>query len=132
MRGRREAAAANHFANFIDCVRSRDLTKLHADIAVGHVSAGLCHLGNISYRLGKESEYDPKLSKVAGNEFATDALTRMADHLKDHSIKFDGKNLRVGQKLEFDGKTERFVGDPAANAMLTRNYRKPFIVPEKV
>ncbi len=26
----------------------------------------------------------------------------MAEHLKDSGIKFDGKNLRVGRKLDFD------------------------------
>ncbi|HSQ58497.1 MAG TPA: Gfo/Idh/MocA family oxidoreductase, partial [Gemmata sp.] len=122
----------NHFANFIDCVRSRDLSKLHADIEIGHLSAGLCHLGNISYRLGSTSPYDPKLGKLSGNDFGTDALTRMADHLKDHGIKFDGKNLLVGKKLDFDGKSERFVNDKEADAMVTRNYRKPFVVPDKV
>ncbi|MBY0513505.1 MAG: Gfo/Idh/MocA family oxidoreductase [Gemmataceae bacterium] len=124
--------AGDHFGNFIECVRTRDLTKLHADIEVGHYSAGLCHLGNISYRLGSETAYDPKLGKVAGNEFATDALTRMADHLKDSGVKFDGKNLRAGRKLEFDAKAERFVNDKDADAMLTRAYRAPFVVPEKV
>ena len=122
----------DHFANFIECVRNRDQSKLHADIEVGHVSAGLCHLGNISYRLGKPASYDPSLGKIAGNEFATDALTRMADHLKDDGIKFDGKNLMVGRKLEFDGKAERFVADDAANELLSRKYRAPFTVPEKV
>ena len=47
-------------------------------------------------------------------------------------IKFDGKSLRVGRKLEFDAKTESFVNDKEANALLTRNYRKPFTVPDKV
>ena len=127
-----EKLEGNHFANFIDVVRSRDLTKLHADIEVGHVSAGLCHLGNISYKLGKEAAYDPSLGKVAGNEFATDSLTRMADHLKDSGIKFDGKNLRAGRKLDFDGKAEKFMKDDEANALLTRKYRAPFAVPDKV
>jgi len=124
--------SGDHFANFVECVRSRDTAKLHAELEVGHLSSGLCHLGNISYRLGKETEYDPKLGKLAGNEFGTDALTRMADHLKDSGIKFDGKNLRVGPKLDFDAKTERFVGSPEADALLTRAYRKPFALPEKV
>jgi predicted dehydrogenase len=122
----------DHFANFIDCVRSRDTSKLHADIEVGHISAGLCHLGNISYRLGKPTEYDPGLGKLSGNEFGTDALTRMADHLKDDGVKFNGKNLMVGKKLDFDAKTETFVNDKEADALLTRKYRAPFVVPEKV
>ena len=122
----------NHFANFIDCLRSRDTSKLHADIEVGHVSSGLCHLGNLSYQLGKPTAYDPSLGKLAGNEFGTDALTRMADHLKDSGIKFDGKNLLVGKKLDFDAKPERFVNDKEADALLTRKYRAPFVVPEKV
>ncbi len=121
----------DHFANFIERVRDRDQTKLHADIEVGHVSSGLCHLGNISYRLGKPTSYEPSRSKIAGNEFATDALTRMADHLKDSGITFDGKNLLVGRKLDFDGKAERFVDDKEADTLLTRDYRSPFTVPEK-
>lgn len=39
---------------------------------------------------------------------------------------------RVGRVLTFDPATEQFVGDKDANAMLTRHYRKPFAVPEKV
>ena len=122
----------DHFANFVECVRSRDTSKLNAEIEVGHYSAGLCHLGNISYRLGKPASYDPKLGKVLGNEFATDSLERMAEHLKDSGIKFDGKNFVAGRKLDFDAKAERFVNDKEADAFLTRNYRKPFAVPDKV
>jgi predicted dehydrogenase len=122
----------NHFANFIERVRDRDLAKLYADIEVGHVSAGLCHLGNISYRLGAPAEYNSSLGQVSGNGFATDSLTRMADHLKDSKITFNGKNLLVGRKLDFDGKSERFVNDKEADALLTRDYRKPFAIPEKV
>ena len=42
----------DHFANFIGAVRSRKIEDLHADILDGHLSSALCHLGNISYRLG--------------------------------------------------------------------------------
>lgn len=122
----------DHFANFIDCVRAGKGDNLHAEIEVGHISSGLCHLANISYRLGKAEGYDPKIGKVSGSEFGTESLERMADYLKGHAIKFDGKNLRVGRKLEFDGKTERFVNDKEADTLLTRPYRAPFTVPEKV
>ena len=39
---------------------------------------------------------------------------------------------RVGRKLKFDGKSEKFVGDAEADKLLTREYRAPFVVPEKV
>jgi hypothetical protein len=39
---------------------------------------------------------------------------------------------RVGRKLEFDSKTEKFVNDKEADKLLTRVYRAPFVVPEKV
>ena len=41
-------------------------------------------------------------------------------------------SYRVGRELKFDGKTERFVGDAEADQLLTREYRAPFAVPEKV
>jgi len=42
--------------------------------------------------------------------------------------------FRLGRTLSFDPKTETFVGDGAkqANTFLTRDYRKPFVVPEQV
>ncbi len=39
---------------------------------------------------------------------------------------------RTGRTLEFDPESERFVGDDEANAMLSRNYRSPYVVPKVV
>ncbi|MBU0639275.1 MAG: Gfo/Idh/MocA family oxidoreductase [Planctomycetes bacterium] len=41
-------------------------------------------------------------------------------------------SYRLGRKLTFDGDKERFVGDREANALLTRKYRKPYVVPSHV
>jgi hypothetical protein len=41
-------------------------------------------------------------------------------------------SYRLGRSLEFDPVTMRFPHDDEANAMLTREYRAPFIVPDKV
>ena len=39
---------------------------------------------------------------------------------------------RLGRTLDFDPVTMRFKGDAEANALLTREYRAPYVVPEKV
>ena len=41
-------------------------------------------------------------------------------------------SYRVGRQLHFDGTKEKFVKDPEADKLLTRNYRKPYIVPQQV
>ncbi|HON01229.1 MAG TPA: gfo/Idh/MocA family oxidoreductase, partial [Acidobacteriota bacterium] len=41
-------------------------------------------------------------------------------------------SYRLGRSLRFDPATERFVGDEEADAMLSRRYREPFVVPDKV
>jgi predicted dehydrogenase len=41
-------------------------------------------------------------------------------------------SYRLGRKLTFDGAKEKFVKDKEADKLLTRNYRKPYVVPEEV
>jgi hypothetical protein len=41
-------------------------------------------------------------------------------------------SYRTSRKLQFDPQAERFVSDPEANRLLTREYRSPFVVPDKV
>ena len=41
-------------------------------------------------------------------------------------------SYRLGRSLKYDNKTRRFVNDAEADLMLTRDYRKPYVVPDKV
>jgi predicted dehydrogenase len=63
-----------HFANFIDCVRSRNVQNLHAPILEGHLSCTLVHLANASYRLGRTIHFDPQTESVIGDPEATELL----------------------------------------------------------
>ncbi|MCZ2079085.1 MAG: Gfo/Idh/MocA family oxidoreductase [Bryobacterales bacterium] len=81
-------SGGDHYANFIKAVRSRKTSDQNGPVETAHLSSALAHLGNISFRLGRQLTFDPA--------------------------------------------TEKFVGDSEADAMLTRNYRTPFVVPEKV
>jgi predicted dehydrogenase len=46
-----------HLEDFFDAVRTR--RPPNCDLQTGLVSSGLCHLGNVSYRLGREVRFDP-------------------------------------------------------------------------
>jgi predicted dehydrogenase len=41
-------------------------------------------------------------------------------------------SYRLKRSLKFDEVSRKYIGDDEANRMLTRNYRKPYVVPEKV
>src|SRR5262249_13641527 len=57
----------HHFANFIDCVRSRKKEDLGAPVEEGHISCTLVHLANTSYRLGRTLRFDPVKEEVIGD-----------------------------------------------------------------
>jgi predicted dehydrogenase len=67
-------AGGDHYANFIDCVRSRNKEALNAPIEEGHVSCALVHLANASYRLGRTLNFDPETEQVIGDEEANRLL----------------------------------------------------------
>ncbi len=122
----------HHYANFIEAVRSRDHKKLNADVEEGHLSSALCHLGNISLRLGKPvagADVPAALKENKGHEDMVATFQRTAEHLKANSLDPDALKFSVGPMLAMDGKAEVFSGSSEANAMLSREYRAPYTLP---
>ena len=76
-------ATSLHMQNFLEVCRSRKREDLHDELSNAVLSASMCHLANISYRVGR------KLTLTEGPKFA---------------------------------------GDPEANKLITRDYRKPYVV----
>jgi predicted dehydrogenase len=121
-----------HFGNFVKAVRSRKMEDLNADILEGHISSALCHLGNISYRLGKLEPFNKKSQAFGDNKEAGETFAKMEEHLKENKVALDETKYMVGKMLKVDAKSETFVNDKEADAMLTRQYRKGFEVPAKL
>jgi len=65
-----------HFENFIECMRSRKADDLKASLVDGHFSTTLCHLGNISYRVGRSVTFDGARERFDGDEEANKLLGR--------------------------------------------------------
>jgi hypothetical protein len=121
-----------HFANFIAAVRSRRVEDLNAPILEGHYSAALIHLANASYRLGEQVPFNPRKKAFGDNKDAYETLGRMEEYLKGNHVKLEETKYQLGRKLVLDAGSERVAGDAEANKLLTRSYRKPFAVPERV
>lgn len=59
----------SHVANFLHCVRTRETPA--ASLPAGIVSAGWAHLGNLSYRVGREICFNPLTGRCEGDAEAT-------------------------------------------------------------
>jgi len=123
-----------HQQNFIDAVRSRRVQDLRADILEGHISSALCHMANISYRVGQKTPVEQIKEVVQVNKEAAETFERILQNLSANEIDPSKTPFTLGPWLEFDKKKERFIGDWSyeANMFLSQLYRKPFEVPEKV
>lgn len=124
--------SGSHFNNFISAVRSHKQEELHCPVIEGHYSAALCHLCNISYRMGNQEQFNPVPKDVAESTDMVEAYKRYEDHLKQNKVAIDKITESVGPELQFDPKTETFGSNAQANAFLTRDYRAPFIVPAQL
>ncbi len=63
-----------HARNFLDCVKSRQ--RPNADVEEGHRTAVMCHLGNISTRLGRSIKWDAAKEQAVGDAEANKMLSR--------------------------------------------------------
>jgi predicted dehydrogenase len=123
-----------HFGNFVDAVMKHDPKMLNADILEGHRSSALCHLGNVSYRLSELVTGEEANERLSSDKEGLETFQRVAQHLAANSVMIEhSRILRFGKKLAIDPQSEIFTGRSVsdANAMLTRDYRKPYVVPSE-
>ena len=125
----------NHFGNFLDAVLADDPSMLNSDARCGHLSAGMSHVGNISYYLGEKNkvsvdELKEEVKKIKSMDDNVATLERIVEKTEAYGVDLKRTPFSIGPLLTMDPKTETFIGNDEANAMITRNYRKPFVVPK--
>jgi len=125
------SGGGGHHDNWLKAIAARDPKQLNAEILEGHLSSALCHTGNVSYRLGKKTATGEIAEQVKSNELLADSFQRMLKHLKANGVDVDGEAvITQGEWLTVDPATETFVGNDRASELRTREYRKPFVVPD--
>ena len=118
----------SHHENWSRAIRSRKAGELNAEILDGHLSSALCHTANISYRLGTKQPPGAILEKVKADKNAAESYGTMVEHLAKNGVDVAKDHLTLGEFLTMDPKTEKFIGNAEADKLLTRDYRKPYVV----
>lgn len=124
--------AEDHFENWIRAVRSRKTTDLTADIEEGHISSALCHVGNISHRSGGPASRNQITDAIREDMGAIESQDRLFQHLAANDVNLVDTPLTLGAELNLNPSTERFKDNALANRLLSREYRKGFVVPKRV
>lgn len=128
---------AGHQANFIQAVRSRKTSALNADILEGHRSTALCQLANISHRSGTTVSGAKIREALQGHAILLDAFERFEQHLVANEIDLSETCATLGPWLRYNPARDCIEGPEStsgliANSLLTRNYREPFVLQERI
>ena len=109
-------------------MRSRKVEDLNADILEGHYSAALCHLANISYRLGQEVPFNKPTGAFGDDKDAYETLARMEEHLKDNGVAARRPQLPAGPQAHLRRRDRvvhrRLRGQPASDPSLSPAVRR--------
>jgi len=138
VRGLPSAGGGAHVDNFVAAVRSRKPEDLKAPVEGAHRSSALCHLANISYRLGTEVPAAELKAQAGSRADVADTIDRFAGHLTANGIDPAQATAALGPVLDLLPGEERFASQSEydtgawANRLLKDGYRPPFVVPEQV
>jgi predicted dehydrogenase len=120
--------ATSHFENFIQAVRSRRESDLHASINEGHHSTALCHTSNISYRLGRQRPPGEMLEQIKGDKEKLATFNRMAEHLAANGVDLAKTPATFGAVLKMNPANEMIVQNKPANRLLRRRPRAGYAI----
>ena len=115
--------------------RRRSLRQLHrrrppgrradlkGDIVEGHLSSALCHLANISYRLGPKRGVRPPRRRAGDRPRRRGNAHPHGRSPARQPGRAGSDDADRGQRLTVDARAENFGDDQAANRLLRREYR---------
>lgn len=120
-----------HLSQFIEAVQNNKPEAVACSIEDGHLSSALCHLPNISHRIGNPAAPQEIAEAVKAETLQSETWQRCADHLQMHEINLQEHQPVLGPLLTFDAASESFKGAMAdqANKLRKGNYRERWQIP---
>jgi hypothetical protein len=98
-------------------VRSGKVEDLNADIEHGHYSSALCHLANISYRLGEKVAFDKKAKVLSENSEIAQTFDNLRANLEAVGVNLAETKYQLGRTLSFNPKAERLPAKASKRPM---------------
>lgn len=131
---------SRHMDNFLDAVRARNAKALAAPVEIGHLSAGLCHLANISYRVGAPANGQEISTALASTPTSAKICGELMTHLGVHGIDPKKRQVVLGPWMDVDlandsisaVSSKRATALDHARYLLHEPQRAPFAIPEVV
>jgi predicted dehydrogenase len=138
---------------FDDCLLQFEVrglpTNAELDVKIGDIFYGTEGILAISSYTRWQTYMGPKLEKGPGGNGGGDHFANFIKAVKTRDRKVQTSDIeeghlssaychlgniayRLGRKLQINPSSETFAHDSEANAMLTREYREPFVVPSKI
>jgi hypothetical protein len=127
----------SHQANFLKALRSRKTSDLNAPILEGHVSSAVCHLGNLSYRLGRPGDTRACQAALGNQPPIAEGFPRLIKSLEGIGVNLDKTPFSLGPWLELDTQTGDILkagdGDveqlEQARRLARGSQRAPYVFP---
>jgi len=116
--------------------------SLAAPVEVGHLSAALCHYGNISYRIGAPAP-TPRINDALGTvSVAGEVHRELQQHLGTHGIDLAKQPFQLGAWLHLDAisdtdaitrvESQDEFALARARFLLREVQRPPYVIPDQV
>ena len=130
----------DHQANFIEAVRTRRQSALSAPIREGHISSAVCHLGNLSYRLGEPVIAAACRQSIGNHAQAEETFDRLGKSLGGIGVDLAKTPFTLGPWLETNPETGEILGagqgEPTkltqARALAKGAHRSPYEMPKNL
>ena len=121
---------AGHMENFLQQIRDGKKIE-NCLVKQGSVSASLCHMANISYRLGESAPKEKVQEALKIDDGIQESFTRFCEHLDANGVDIKETQPTLGAWLEIDPATETYEGPLAdeADKIAQGDYRKEFDLP---
>lgn len=127
---------AGHQANFIKALRRRRVEDLNAPITEGHVSSAVCHLANLSYRLGQPGKVSACQDALGEHAPVAEGFPRLVKSLEGIGVDLEKTPFTLGPSLEVNPGTGDIrkvgAGDATqldqARRLARGSQRAPFIL----